>query len=224
MSGMPPPPPPDWEQEQRPLGGTPTSFNPRIITALVVIIMAIVIIGITLKMPWWNLTVNDEGIVTNFDYSLGQVCHLSPTESGCLSYQYIASNLPSFKLVSDTFELTNIFMLAGFIMAILTLIFLISGIFHPKIGLVAMICGIIGSILVLVAPLYLFAFLPGAMNFWSQPANCPINFFGSTTCDSTHFCSSGSFGWFFAIFTFVLFLIATVLSFKVTRNSINQEK
>src|SRR4030067_1978595 len=67
------------------------------------------------------------------------------------------------KAPENVMSLTGTLMLVGLLLAVLALVFLILGIFWPQIGVAALICGLVGSILVPVAPLYMFAAFPGAI-------------------------------------------------------------
>jgi len=165
------------------------------------------------------------------DFAPGQYC-VSITSSGtplysnlCVGYGTASSMAPVGKAFFDTFGILSVLLWVGLLMVIFALVFLILGIFWPKIGLGAVVFGIVGSVLVLVAPIYLFAGLPGAWNSANSSGGSTSGnisgFFGSTSIDysgqTVQMSYGGGVGWFLAFIAFALFLAAWILTIAMIR-------
>jgi len=208
-------------------------FGSRTIVAMVLWIVALIFVIISMLTAWWTMTITvpmtypyPTSFSAPIDYSLDGECASIIGIPGS-TFSGICMHYTSFeKPIGDVFGLASLMMTFGLILAILSLILLIVGVFRPRIGIGAVVCGLIGSVLVLVAPIYILATLPGAFNTVMGSLSLPgytfdwsvSGFFGSgtmhisygTTSLSAQTAYGGNTGWYFAIFSFVLLLLSTV--------------
>ncbi len=181
-------------------------FGGRTIAALVVMILTIVLIGIVTSLSWWTFSSSSGGTSA---WYLGNVC----SGTSCQSYQ-------GNPAIHDAFGLTNTLVLSSLTLSIFGLVFFILSIFWPRLGIGALITGAIGSVLLLIAPIYLYFALPGAIS--SSGGSIPVNsFFGSYTqtgfFGSTTYSWGGGTGWFMAFVVFASFLVSTLVAFSAAR-------
>ncbi len=180
-------------------------FGGRTVAALVLLLLTIVLIGIVTTLAWWTFS-SSSGSSTAF--YLSQAC----SGGACTGYE----GSPS---LHDTFALTNDLVLGSLVLSIATLAFLLVSVFWPRWGIGTLLTGLIGSLLLLAAPLYLFASLPGALN---STGNSPVTgFFGSSTSSglfgTTTYTWGGGSGWFMALVVFVLYLASAAIAFSAAR-------
>jgi len=174
-------------------------FGGRTIAGLVLVILTIVLIGIVTTFSWWNISSSNGGTAA---FYLGSACG----GTSCASYQ-------GYPALHDAFALTNTLVLASLALSVFTFIFLALSILWPRLGIGALVTGVVGSILLLVAPVYLYFGLPGAIG-------SPVNgFFGSYTQPGapTWYAWGGGTGWFMALVVSGLFIVSTLLAFSAAR-------
>ncbi len=181
-------------------------FGGRTIAALVLMILTIVLIGITTSLSWWTFSSSSGGTSA---WYLGNVC----SGTSCQGYQ-------GNPAIHDAFGLTNTLVLSSLILSIFGLAFFVVSIFWPRLGIGALITGAIGSVLLLIAPIYLYFALPGAIS--SSGGSIPVNsFFGSYTQNGffgpVTYTWGGGTGWFMAFVVFVFFLVSTSVAFSAAR-------
>ncbi len=113
-----------------------------------------------------------------------------------------------------------VLVLVGIISAILTFMFLLVGDFLRRARYVVATTGIVASVLLIIAPIYLFADLPEAFNADSIANNGNLGpvvtgFFGQTSFTSggvsIDLTYGGGLGWFVCIVSSVLLLAGTIL-------------
>jgi hypothetical protein len=175
---------------------------------LVLLALTIILIGATTGFSWWNLS-SSNGASTA--WYLGNVC----SGPSCISYQ-------GYPAVRDAFGLANVLVLTAFGLAVFTLALLVLSIFWPRVGIGTLITGVIGSLLLLVSPIYLFFVLPGAMS--ASGATFVTGFSGSYTqtgsFGSTTYTWGGGTGWYLAFVASTLFFAAVVVAFSASRRLI----
>ena len=190
----------------QPVGDLARRFGARAIAALVLVILAVVLIGIVTSLSWWNLSSSSGGTSA---WYLGNVC----SGTSCQTYQ-------GNPALHDAFGLTNTLVLTALTLSVFALVFFILSIFWPRLGIGALITGVIGSVLLLIAPVYLYFALPSAIS--SGGGSAVTSFFGSYTQNglfgSTTFSWGGGTGWFMAFVVFVFFLVSTLVAFSAYRH------
>ncbi len=181
-------------------------FGGRTIVALVLVILAIVLVAIVTSLSWWNFSSSSGGTSA---WYLGNVC----SGSSCQSYQ-------GNPAIHDAFGLTNTLVFSSLTLAIFALVFFILSIFWPRLGVGTLITGAIGSVLLLIAPVYLYFALPAAIS--SSGGSIPVSsFFGSYTQNGffgpTTYSWGGGTGWFLAFVVFAFFLVSTLVALSAVR-------
>jgi hypothetical protein len=183
-------------------------FGFRTIAALVVAVLTIVMIAIVTTFPWWYLNANNAAS----NWYLGNAC----SSSGCSSYQGNAG-------LQNVFGLTDALVVSALAFSVLTLVALILSTLWPRIGSLTLVLGVIGSILLLVAPIYLFFALPSAVSASSGSSSSFVNgFFGSST-QNTFFGTvtytwGGGIGWYTAFAAFVVFLASSAVAYSASHH------
>ncbi len=180
-------------------------FNPLTIAALVLQVLTIVLVGIAMTLPWWAFFTNGDMTA----WYLGNSCG----GGTCTSYY----GYPSLR---DTFGLTGALVVWGLTLYVLALAVLVVSLVWPRIGFLVLVLGILGSILFLVAPVYLYLALPGALS--SAGFSVPVSgFFGSGSQASffgtTQYSWTGAAGWFMMWGVFLFSLAATTVAFITAR-------
>ncbi len=211
-------------------------FGPRTIAALVMTIVALVFVILAIATPWWTmkysltLPYSYGSLQATDNYFLGGGCEsatmFSSQMSGCSSYG------SQHGALGGAFGLAYILMIIGLILMILALSLLLVSALRPRVGIVAAICAFIGSILVLIAPIYVFVVTPGAFTSamssylgsllpgygvtisWGVTGffgSGPIVISASGTTLTGQSSYWGDIGWFIAFVAFVLVLISAVM-------------
>ncbi len=180
-------------------------FNPLTIAALVLDVLTIVLVGIAMTLPWWAFFTNGDMTA----WYLGNSCG----GGTCTSYY----GTPSLR---DTFGLTGALVTWGLTLYVLALAVLVFSVVWPRIGFLVLVLGILGSILFLVAPVYLDLALPGALS--SAGFRVPVDgFFGSGSQTSffgtTQYSWTGAAGWFLMWGVCLFSLAATTVAFVSAR-------
>ncbi len=180
-------------------------FDSLTIAAIVLEVLTIVLVGIASTLPWWAFFTNGDMTA----WYLGNRCG----GGTCTSYY----GYPSLR---DTFGLTGALVLWGLTLYILALAALVVSLVWPRIGFLVLVLGILGSILFLVAPVYLYLALPGALS--SAGFSVPVDgFFGSGSqtgfFGTTQYSWTGAAGWFMMWGVFLFSLAATTVAFITAR-------
>ena len=214
-------------------------FGGKTIAALVITIVALVFIIISMMATWWNVDFSMTIVTSSFraqgGYTLGGSCFTTtipgyPAQSSCSGFASAESSL------ANVFQLAFVMMIIGLILTILAMVFLLIGILRPKLGMAGFVCAIIGAILILVAPIYVFAAAPGAFggaflglgsllpSGMTVSTNIP-GFFGSGTISLTYMGSTftgdltvgGGIGWYLAFASFAMLLVAGIMIMSAAR-------
>ncbi len=159
-----------------------------------------------MTLPWWAFFTNGDMTA----WYLGSSCG----GGNCTSYY----GYPSLR---DTFGLTGALVVWALTFYVLALAVLVVSIFWPRFGVLVLVLGILGSILILVAPVYLYFALPGALT--SAGFRVPVDgFFGSGSqtgfTGTTQYSWTGAAGWFMMWGVFLFSLVATTLAFVSARH------
>jgi hypothetical protein len=203
-------------------------FGLMTILTLTFVILSLIFVPIAAGTSWWTLasTGVSSGVGTT-EAGLGQVCFFGSGFNGCYTYQQILGVSyfgPAFKPVADTFGLAGVFMLVAIVFVILTLVFFLIGIFFPKVGYLTAIFALVGATMNLVAPLYLFAALPGAVKSVTiggiSPYSFVSGFFGSGAAFGSTYTYGGGAGWFLAVVSSIFFFLTFIFSLFLTRRLI----
>ncbi len=185
-------------------------FDVLTVAAIVLLLLTIVLIGIVMSLPWWAFFTNG----TMSAWYLGTMC-----ENGtCTSYA-------ADPALRDTFGLTSGLVAWSVVLIVLALAAYVVSILWPRIGVVSFVLGILGSILLLVAPIYLDLALPGALS--ASGFRTPVDgFFGSYTqpglFGTTQYSWTGAAGWFAAWGVVVFSFVATALAYATTRRRLRE--
>ncbi len=183
-------------------------FSARTITALIVLILAVVLVGVSTTLSWWNIS---DSSGTSGGFYLTNAC----SGGSCQGYQ----GEPGLQ---DVFALTNDLVLIGLILAVFTVMLFVVSVFYPRLGVGTLATGVISALLLLAAPVYLYVGLPGAIRTVSG-ASQVTGFFGSYTSPPGFFTPAvtttwgGGSGWYLAFVAFAILLLAAVLAFSATR-------
>ncbi len=195
------------------------------LVGMILVLVALIMIGISLAMPWYSaeLTVKGYGEpdTTSLDYYFDHrdINWMNKTTS----YSYDEEGIQNLTFVS-TFETTQMLVYLGLLGCVIGIIgasIVMQGKMNQKIGALLILVAVIFS---LIAPLYLMSSLPGAFNEdfgddESFPDNMGTDFFGSQKYESDLPFSNatyeatwgGSTGWFLPIIAMALCVIALIL-------------
>jgi amino acid transporter len=214
------------------------------ILAFVFALIAVILLGVALMMPWYNVTGKTSGggsdYEVTYDYKLQEATRITEDEEETISYtNETFEDLKVVPVFNNTFYMT----ILALVMAILLLVFaILGGLKGGKLPVLGVIFGVLAFIFALIAPMYMMIGIPAAIteeweeakkeaeeNNWDAPDK-PIqaeSFFGSeeseegTNGDSvkTELSWGGSTGWFLAIVAFVFALLAFVNMLNVMRES-----
>jgi len=214
-------------------------FGSKTIAALVVSVLALVFVMVSMMSAWWSmritLQITPYQLVEDAGYYLGGECaSISgipgfPTSGMCSGFGSMETP------IADVFHVAFVLMLLGLILTILALVFLLVGVLRPSLGTAGALCAIIGSMLILIAPIYVFAAAPGAFNnvasgigslFPGMTVNWKVSgFFGSGPIELSYMGTTftgqttygGGIGWLIAFVAFVLLLVAGVMILSAVR-------
>lgn len=183
-------------------------FSARTIVALILLVLAVVLAGVSTTLSWWNIA---DSSGTSGSFYLTNAC----SRGSCQGYQ----GEPGLQ---DVFALTNDLVLIGLLVAVFTVLLFVASIFYPRLGVGTLATGMIAALLLLAAPVYLYVGLPGAIRTFSGAAQVS-SFFGSYTSPPGFFTPAvtttwgGGSGWYLAFVAFAALLIAAILAFSATR-------
>ncbi len=185
----------------------------RAMTGAVMAIIAVILIGATLALPWYNVHYKQTGygqtIEKNTDFYLD---HVTSSYGGRGSYSLNYNGTACTEITFQTTQLLDIvglvFVIIGFIGAILLAVGKIC-----KGAAVSMVAT--GLILSLIAPIYLYAELPSAfkvdsMRYGMSGSNPIKSFFGSNNSNGMSMSWGGGIGWWLAIVGMIFMLLALI--------------
>ena len=167
-------------------GPQPTKKDKKPIIAMIFVLLAVIMIGVTLMMPWWGMSIDSAGTkgyynfkLTGFEMSVGGL-----TVSGSYNEKILGTN--SFKDTSpktvgvfDTMMYLTIIVLIMAILGIIFVVLAMTGKIKPKIAAIILI---ISFIIALLTPVLFAVQLPAAIKDDSQGStNSPEGFMGTKT-------------------------------------------
>ncbi len=203
------------------------------LVAMVCGIIAIVLIGIAMVMPWYHgqseIESEDYSSKSSADAKLYEVTNKwedndeSEEETTAYSDSDYKDAHPN---TVNLFNMIMIIAIIGLVLAVLFVIFVVvagKGKISTKIG---GIFGILAFVFLLLAPLLLMAMFPNAMEEdakediedWEDPfedkdASPFKDFFGSIDEDDTKMSWGGSIGWFLSLIAAIFALIGAIIAF-----------
>jgi len=202
-----------------PAPAAPTKkFNGKVVTGLVLVLVALIFAAMAMFGSWWSLKESATGIDATIDFGLNQYCATGTiggmTATACQGYGTVFAGFSSFSKTQSLMGLAYLLTLLGLVMAILTLILIVVGAGRPKLKMGVLICGLIGGILLLVAFIYVFTGLTGAINDdMTGGTATPISgFFGSTSMAGIELSWGGALGWYMALFGFIMLMVGAIIA------------
>lgn len=201
----------------------PKRLNAKIIAGSVLVIVGLVFAVASAASSWWgmsgNVTASGTTVPARYDFYYDKFC-VGITEAGIGSASMCISYVSGMESISNLFAVTFFLALVGVIFAILALASLLVGVFRPNARYALAATGLVASILLMIAPLYIFSALPGA--FAGPGGATPVGvegitgFFGrltaSTSSGSIDVTYGGGIGWYLSILAFVLLFVGTILA------------
>jgi len=183
---------------------------------MVLVLVALILAIVAMATNWWTLSMSVTGVSMNLNFGLRTACvDAGSLGSQCGGYDGAPSGIAS------AVNISFILVLLGLILAILALVLILAGRSRPKLRMAVLLIGLIGSIMLLIAPIYFMATWPGAINDFINslvPGGLPAGtslvsgFFGSTTFGPANVTYGGSIGWIMCIVAFVLLLIGSLIA------------
>ena len=180
-----------------------------LVTALVFVTLTMGLVLVVASLSWWDVYVGAPWNQT-YKYYLGAVC----AEGSCGDYTDSAT-LRSF------FPQTYGLVLTALALSVFELAFLILAIFERKFAVGILVSGLLGSITLMVAPIYFYFTLPVVL---SSDGAFFTSFFGSYTDRGTTYTWGGGPGWFMAPFVVIVFLVATMVAFFAASDSAGETR
>jgi len=187
----------------------PRGFGPRtpaaLVAALVFVTLTISLVLVVASLPWWDLHYGSPWNETQ-RYYLGGMC----VEGSC--QDYYTDSIRHYTYFPQTYGLV----LTALALSVFELAFLILAIFERKFAVGILVTGLLGSITLMVAPIYFYFALPLGL---SSDGAFFTSFFGSYTERGMTYTWGGGPGWFMAPFVVIVFLAATVVAFFAASDS-----
>lgn len=204
----------------------PKKFNGKVITGLVLVLVALIFVAVAMFGSWWDYKASGSGGGLTVDATLGfglnQICLtgtvMGISASACGAYSGGApvpgsSGATPVTNIQNVMGLGNILVILGLLMAILTLILIFVGAGKPKLRMLVMLFGIIGAIVLLVAFAYVYVSLPGAVDKDMAAGSGAIpGFFGSMSAAGVNVTWGGGIGWYMALIGFILLLVGALIA------------
>src|SRR2546426_3728351 len=189
-------------------------FGARTIAAIVLLIVSLVFVAIAGSSAQWSVTVpatfgTSAGTIY---FNLGNVCFAGR----CLPYTSPQIVSGAAAALTTVMGLANAFALVAMVMAFLALVFMVLAALWPRVGIASIACAVVGSLFILLVPIFLFFTLPGSFGgLPTQPGGSPVtSFFGSGSGASW----GAGIGWYLDFVAFALFLVAAVLVVRARRS------
>ncbi len=183
-------------------------FDAPAIIGVVGLVLGIVLLAVSFTVPWWASFAN--GTMTS--WYLGGRC-----EGGtCTGYGGTVSLEGVFGL---SFDLVFVAMVLG----IAAVVAFGGALLWPRVGVITLVLGVVGAVLALVAPLYLYFALPGALTSYGFPV--PVaGFFGSDSAGGVSYSWTGGAGWFLTWLIVPVALGGTLAGYVSTSRHVAEEK
>ena len=203
-----------------PAQAAPTKkFNGKVVTGLVLVLVALIFAAMAMFSPWWGLKEKAPGVDASIDFSLNQYC-VSGTFGGvsiptaCQGFGTAYTGFLSLSKTQSLMGIAYILILLGLVLAILTLILIIAGAGKPKLRMGVLACGLIGGIMMLVAFIYVYISLPTAINddMTGGAATVISGFFGSISVGGMEMSWGGGLGWYMALLGFILLMVGALIA------------
>ncbi len=182
----------------------------RAMTGAVMAIIAVILIGITLPLPWYNVHMKESIMGQNIEANMDFYLDHATMSSGGQSYSQTYNGTTN---TGKTFQMTEIWDIVGLVFAIIGFIGAILLAVGKSGKGVAVSLVALGFILSLIAPIYLYAELPGAFKADAHGYSIPgisggptESFFGS----SNGVTWGGGIGWWLAIVGVIFMLLALI--------------
>lgn len=183
-------------------------FDAPSVAAVVLLVLTIVLLAVSLSVPWWASFAG--GVMTS--WYLGSSC----TGGACAAYA-------SSPAVASVFGLTLALVTAALAVTVMTLVAFGAALVWPRMTVLAYVLGAVGTVLILLAPVYLYFTLPGALTSSAFPA--PVaGFFGSYAGGGTSYSWTGAAGWFLAWLIVPAALAATAAVWASARRHVAEER
>ena len=176
-----------------------------LVTALVFVTLTMGLVLVVASLPWWDLHYGSPWNVTQ-RYYLGGMC------VGGSCQDYYTDSIRHYTYFPQTYGLV----LTALALSVFELAFLILAIFERKFAVGILVSGLLGSITLMVAPIYFYFTLPVVL---SSDGAFFTSFFGSYTDRGTTYTWGGGPGWFMAPFVVIVFLVATMVAFFAASDS-----
>jgi hypothetical protein len=179
-------------------------FVGRAIGALVLVSLTIGLVLVVASLSWWDFSDSNYGTVA---HHLGGAC-----------YQGSCGDYTDSETLRTFFPQTYGLVLTALALSVFELVFLVLSIFWKRIAVGILVTGILGSFALLVAPIYFYFALPGAMSS-GQNTHWITSFSGSFTrtisTGTVTYTWGGGAGWFTAPLVAIIFFVATIVVFFV---------
>jgi hypothetical protein len=183
--------------------------------------MALVLLGVSLMVPWYSVTVDWVNGNSVHEYTLQEYRHDGMDSDETISYSDDEFDDPN---VAQVYNNTLYLTITAFILTIILMIFILL-IGLKKTGMVKLgvILGILAFIFSLAAPIYLMGALPAAYTEEYKESEATVNpktkqmdsFFGEENINvaGTDYDRvwGGATGWYLAIVAFVFTLLASII-------------
>jgi len=197
-------------------------FNGKVVVGMVLVLVALIFAAVAMVGSWWDMkvTISAGGLSmdTTMGFGLGSLCItgtvLGQSVSACGAYSAGTTGASSLSDISNVMGLANMLTILGLLMAILTFVLIIVGAGRPKLKIGVLLFGIIGAVVLLVAFVYVYTSLPGAVSTAFGSTYTGISgFFGSVDAGSAGKISwGGGMGWYMALMGFILLLIGAIIA------------
>ena len=183
-------------------------FDLPAVTTVVLSVLTVVLIAVSLTVPWWASFGN--GQMTS--WYLGTSC----VSGTCTGY----ASVPA---LAGVFGLVLALVTAALAVSVMALAAFGVSLVWPRMTVLAYVLGLVASVLLLVAPVYLYFALPGALTSSGFPV--PVaGFFGSYAGAGSAYSWTGAAGWYLAWLTVLTAFAATGTAVASARRHVAEER
>jgi len=187
----------------------------RLMLGVALVLAGLVLSAAALVTPWWTFaTPGEPRFGLSEEYYYGEVCEVGASSLQRFCWPYWSGTEP----VKDLFTVAFILVLLGIVLASHALVLIVVGAYWPRTRRAVGAAGIVAAILLILAPIYVFLALPGAVNSADLGAlmRWPIaGFFGQMTIDQGGVVANAVYGggpaWFLSIASSIPLLAGTLL-------------
>jgi len=210
-----------------PAAGTARRFNEKVVSSVVLSIVALTLTVVSGVTPWWSISmtstlIGTPTIPTTADYYLGTVCSTGgfPGLSVCFPYGGFTGLVPGFVALGNTFGVAALLMGFALLLSFLMVPFSILGALRPRTAIVNVLLRLGGAALTIGAPIFLMVALPGTLNnLGGLGGGVPVvGFWGSSTPAGTTTQWGAGPGWYLAFASAATFLVAAALAASARRS------